>query len=299
VTAADLPVPIDWSAFWAQDRTAEDFVVAPLLARGRQHSMYAGHKDGKSLLAQEITAALGTGRAVLDRPAGVPVNVGYLDMEMGDDDLHERLTDLGYGPKCDLSHLHYWSLPSLPALDTEDGGDMVMALIAEHDLEVVVFDTFSRVVHGGENDADTVRAFYRHTGARLKAAGVTSLRLDHAGKDPDRGARGSSSKGDDVDVVWEFTKRTAGAIRLRATAKRVPWVPDEINLTLVTEPRVRHQLAQTTAPAGTAEAAALLDRLNVPDDATAAVATAALRAADCGRRKEVVLAALKLRRDRP
>ena len=162
----------------------------------------------------------------------------------------------------------------------------------------MVIDTTGRVVAGPENDADTYRAFYRHTGARLKAAGIAQVRLDHAGKDADRGQRGSSSKTEDVDLVWHLTAEGA-RLRLRATHKRLSWAPDELILTRVLEPRVHHGVVPRKWPAGTAECAALLDRLEVPIDATSRDALSALRTADEGRRREVVCAALRHRRDRP
>src|SRR5262249_27091669 len=90
---------IDWPKFWAQERTDADFLVEPVLARGRGHALVAPAKVGKTLLLQEIALALGTGRPILYRPASDPLTVVYLDMEMLEDDLYERATDLGYGPE--------------------------------------------------------------------------------------------------------------------------------------------------------------------------------------------------------
>jgi len=105
---------VGWPKFWKQERVDADFLIDPILARGRAHAFVAPAKVGKTLLFQEMALALATGRPVLYRPASDPLTVVYLDMEMTEDDLHERATDFGYGPDDDLSGLHYILLPSLP-----------------------------------------------------------------------------------------------------------------------------------------------------------------------------------------
>ena len=129
-----------------------------------------------------------------------PIVVIYLDYEMTEADVHDRLEDMGYGPETDLSRLRYDLLPSLPPLDLEDGSqalceiiDEVQASFPAHHL-VVIIDTIGRAVAGEENDADTFRNFYNHTGIELKRRGVTWARLDHSGKDPSQGQRGSSAR---------------------------------------------------------------------------------------------------------
>jgi hypothetical protein len=92
--------------------------------------------------------------------------------------------------------------------------------------ELVIIDTFSRAVEGAENDADTVRNFYRWTAINLKAEGRSLLRIDHAGKDLKKGARGTSAKNDDVDLVWQMV-RTGDNIKLTATKKRHTWIQDQ------------------------------------------------------------------------
>ena len=294
-----FPEPIDWPVFWALNDTSEDaaWLIEPILPVGRQVAAYSVPKAGKSLLFLECAAGLATGRAVLDRPAGLPVDVIYIDMEMTEDDLHERLTDLGYGPDDDLSLLHYYLLCNLPSLDTAAGGDAVMGLVARHRAVLLVLDTMARVVRGDENEADTYRHFYRHTGRRLKEAGVTLARLDHAGHDPSH-QRGSSAKADDVDVVLRLSV-DGDQVTLKATHSRVPWVPELVKLRRGGEP-FRHCIVPAdTWPHGTSECAGLLDQHEVSMDATVRTAQSALRAAGVPRRQDLVRSALKFRRTVP
>jgi RecA-family ATPase len=94
---------IDWSTFRDTERTRENWLVEPLLPRGRAIATYSPAKSGKSLLSLDIAARLASGQRALDQSGGPPVSVVYLDLEMTAGDLHERLSDMSYGPEVDLS----------------------------------------------------------------------------------------------------------------------------------------------------------------------------------------------------
>lgn len=301
VTAApgELVTYIDWAELFDTTTPTVDWLVEPLIPVGRQVAIFSPAKTGKSLLALEIAAGVATGTPVLDQDAQAPRDVIYIDLEMVKDDLRSRLEDLGYGPHSDLSRLHYCQLNALPPMDSAEGGNLIGALIATTGAELVVIDTMARAVAGDENEADTYRRFFRHTGRIIKASGAALLRLDHAGKDVMKGQRGSSGKDDDVDIVFRMIS-DGKRIVLRCTRKRVPYVSDEIELTRHEEPTLKHTTNNEnhTWPAGTNDTAADLDTLKVPLDATVGTALRALRAAGMGRRTLVVSEALKWRRTR-
>lgn len=289
--------PIDWPAFWATEHAAEDWLVEPIIPAGRQVAIWATHKTGKSLITLEMVAASATGRPCLGNPAREPIDVVYLDFEMTEDDLKERLEDLGYGSEVDMDRLHYYLLPSLPSLDTPAGAAMLLEIVDRHRARLLVIDTMSRVVTGEENSADTYRAFYRLTGLQLKARGVAVCRLDHGGKNADQGQRGSSAKGDDVDLVWQL-KATDGGLEFRRDASRVAWVPETVMLTRHSEEGdLRHTVSLAADwPAGTKALAELLDELKVPLSANRPAARQALAAAGKGAKNDVLSKALKYRR---
>lgn len=285
---------IDFTTAFNRDHNEAEWVYPDVLARGRGHAVYAPHKGKKSLLTLYIAKELATGPQ--------PVVVVYLDYEMSENDVIDRLEDMGHGPHSDLSRLHYALLPTLPPLDTAQGAKEFASLIdsvqgdwPDHHLAVVI-DTISRAIRGEENSADTFRDFYRHTGTVLKRRGVTWVRLDHAGKDPGQGQRGSSGKGDDVDVVWKLTN-TQNGVCLRRELSRMSWVPEKVTYRLTECPLAFTRLADDW-PAGTGEIANILDRLEVPLGAKARDAATALKDIGEGRRTELVLAALRWRRER-
>lgn len=290
--------PIDWAAFWKRERKVDDeWLIEPLVPRSRHVALWAVHKTGKSLIALEVAAAAATGSDCFGYKIPAAMDVIYLDMEMTEDDLEERLTDLGYGPATDLARLHYYLLPALPPLDTHAGGHAIVELAQRHSPELIVIDTMARVVEGEENDADTYRAFNRHTGRALKALGVAVLRLDHGGKDTSLGQRGSSAKGDDVDVVWQL-KNADNGLELVRTAARMSWVPANVALHRHTEPVLHHTPGIELWPTGTKEMADLLDTLNLPMTVGRPAARQALRDAGHTAKNDVLSKALKYRRQR-
>jgi len=214
---------------------------------------------------------------------------------MTEDDLYERLSDMGFVPESDLSHLHYYLLPALPALDTPEGGEAVLSIARRHDAGLIIIDTTSRVLTGKKNDADTLRAFYQWTGLPLKADGRTVWRLDHSGKDMGKGQRGTSAKNDDVDLVWELTAREGGGLRLRATYRRQSWVPEVVDLVKLEDP-LRHERAAESWPVGTVELAKLLDQLEIPLGHGNTLTRRVLKEHGKGARNEVIAAAIRYRK---
>jgi archaellum biogenesis ATPase FlaH len=213
---------INWQEFWTQSFPEEDWLIKPLIPRNQLVVIFAPGGTGKSLLALYIAAGLATGRNIF----GIehqPISVLYMDYEMQQAQLYERLTAMGYNKDTDLTRLHYASLPPIASLDTPEGAKEVCDLARACQAELVIIDTFSRAVEGAENDADTVRNFYRWTALKLKTEGRSLLRIDHAGKDLKKGARGTSAKNDDVDLVWQMT-RAGDEVRLVPTKKRHTWI---------------------------------------------------------------------------
>ena len=230
--------------------------------------------------------------------------VVYLDYEMGEDDLHERLADIGYGPDTDLSRLRYALLPSLAPLDQPGDGPATFSTLvdaeqaAHPDAHVVVLvDTLGRAVVGAENDNDTYRAFWTNTGMGLKQR-VTFARADHEGKDPARGQRGASGKGDDVDVIWRLMPGDTGGLILKREAARMSWVPETVGLVRLDDPfrSVVHSRQERTRREALMDE---LDRVGIPVEVSFRQARALAKEHGIACRSEVLNAAVKCRKDRP
>jgi len=260
-----LGMLIQWPTFWSQDHSVAEWVAEPLIAKHRAHAIFAPGGTGKSLLSLWLAAAVATGTPIFGH-ANPAATVLYLDYEMTADDLSERLVAMGYGPEHDLSRLRYALLPSLPSLDATEGGMAVQRLAQLVEADLVVIDTFGRAVQGDENDADTVRSFYRHTGFLLKQAGIASVRIDHAGKDLDKGQRGSSAKNDDVDIVWQMAKRGKDSFRMTTKKSRMGWVPQQIDLRMQDDPISYSLSSDLPADGRVVDCLNLLHQLDVDPD---------------------------------
>jgi hypothetical protein len=234
--------------------------------------LFAGAKTGKSWLTLNVVAALATGKPILGQTEQPKVHVLYLDYEMVEADLYERLEQFGYTEDDDLSHLHYALIPSLPPLNTAEGASAIMRLCELTKAEVVVIDTTGRAIEGEENSADSYREFARTTGLALKRAGIACVRTDHAGKDGGKkhGQRGSSAKNDDVDIVYRLDKTDDGLMLVR-THTRISWVPEKIDLIVEEFDDITTIRQRTRATKGwTAQEIALakhLDTLGIPKNA--------------------------------
>ena len=285
---------IQWRAFWEAEHVEEDWLVEPILPRAREIAMYCVAGIGKSEIALYVAAAAATGQKTLDRPEGAPLNTVYLDYEMTVNDLKSRLLTMGYGPESNLRHLFYYLLPSLPPLDTRQGGEAVLKLCEKHKAELLVIDTTSRVVTGDESSSDTYRDFHEHSGRKLKEQGVTIWRLDHAGKSIAAGQRGSSAKNDDVDIIW-FLQRTKRGIHLIGEKRRQSWVPEEINLTRQLDP-LKYVFEKDHVAQGTLILIDSMNKLKLPLDLTVREARVALRKAKISARQEYLTDALRIRK---
>ena len=267
-----LDMLVDWKTFWTQEHVIEDWIAKPLIARARQTALFAGAKTGKSWLTLNVVAALATGKPILGHPPVAKVHVLYLDYEMVEADLYERLEQFGYTEEDDLSHLHYALIPSIPPLNTAEGASAIMRLCELTKAEVVVIDTTGRAIEGEENSADSYREFARTTGLALKRAGIACVRTDHAGKDGGKkhGQRGSSAKNDDVDIVYRLDKTDDGLMLVR-THTRISWVPEKIDLIVEEFDDITTIRQRTRATKGwTAQEIALakhLDTLGIPKNA--------------------------------
>lgn len=198
---------LDWHQAFATDYTAIDWLSGRFMERGQQIALVGGGKVGKTLFIHNWIWCAITGRSFLGDVAREPLHVMYFDRENSIRDIVSRMVSLGAKPE-HLDRFDYRCFPGFTgALDASSAAAAEMVgLVDASKPDIVVFDTVSRFIVGKENDADTWLSFYRQVHAPLKARGIAGVRLDHTGKDEERGARGNSAKSQDVDHVWQMTK---------------------------------------------------------------------------------------------
>jgi hypothetical protein len=299
---------VDWATFWTDDVGEHEWLIEGFWPAGRAVLLHAPAKTGKSLFALYCAVELALG-VRLDSgeqfrpPGGELFPVMYVDYEMTDADLRERLMEFGIGPQHDLSNLYYTLLTSeFGSLDTPGGASLFLAEVDRIKPKVVILDTFGRAVDGDENDADTVRHFFAHAGRPLRQRGISYLRVDHTGKDSSKGARGSSAKNDDVDLIWSM-QQTSEGFQVKSKS-RVSWVPPVANWSRhVTAERIFYsrsvEMAELVADEQTTAKVYELERLGI--DWTwgrDAVVKELVRLGHKPGRLTVLSAAIKYRRER-
>ncbi|MFE7754284.1 AAA family ATPase [Streptomyces sp. NPDC057429] len=220
---------LNWDDFFATDFGEIQLLPGKLMGPGQQISLLGDGKAGKSLFCQEWMWRMATGQSFLDDTPQAPVRILYLDAENGQEQVQERFLSFGAGPRT-MGDLRYASFPPVRPLDTAGGGADLIALVGATGAELVVIDTVSRFISGPENDADTWLNLYRHTLLPLKRDRISSVRLDHFGKEKERGGRGSSAKTQDVDHVWELSAQGGGSLSLKRTHTRTGIGPDEFSI---------------------------------------------------------------------
>lgn len=201
----DRFAPIDWDELFAEDFTKANHLPGQLLEAGQQIAIIGDGKSGKSLIMADWCVNAIQGKPFLTENTCEPLVILYLDAENSRRDLGMRMVSLGANPAMLNGMLIYLSFPPFKPLDSDDGAKQVMKLVQKYRPNVVILDTVSRFIQGKENDSDTWLALYRLLHKRLKAANVAGIRLDHFGKDAEKGGRGSSAKSQDIDHVWELT----------------------------------------------------------------------------------------------
>jgi hypothetical protein len=186
------------------DHEPERWFIPGFICEGRGHALLSVSGVGKSLLMRELAAKLALGESIWGYPAQAPIRVLYLDYENDPiQDIGATLKEMQLNLPAKLDgQLTFLSYPEFGTFDTDEGASDIERALDIFKPDLVIIDTLSRVVAGEENSNDTWLNFYRSVGMVFKRRGVTYVRIDHLGKNAERGARGGSAKTGDIDLIW-------------------------------------------------------------------------------------------------
>lgn len=182
-------------------------VLAPILPERGLAMLFAGRGIGKTHVALGMAFAVSTGSGFLRWRADKPRNVLYVDGEMPQQALQERLlanmSGGGRRPKEGAFRLL--------CMDRQPLGMSINLAEAKHqkmidshldEVDFLVLDNLSTLVNGGiENDAESWISMQAWL-LQLRRRGVTVLIVHHAGRGGN--ARGTSKREDVLDTVIQL-----------------------------------------------------------------------------------------------
>lgn len=209
---------LDWAASFVKDFTEVDWLPGQFVERGQQVSLVADGKVGKSLFILEWCMALALEWRFLGHTTGKAYRVLYFDRENSERDIITRARSLGLKAEHLAALAERFDYRQFPQFDgtldnpAADAAKEFLAIVDATKPDVVIIDTASRFIGGKEDSSDTWLQLYQLIHEPLKARGIACIRLDHFGKDEGRGSRGSSAKSQDVDHVWEMTRKNTAEV---------------------------------------------------------------------------------------
>ncbi|MFF1292888.1 MULTISPECIES: AAA family ATPase [unclassified Streptomyces] len=219
--ADDGPVKfrrLDWAASFVKDFSEVDWLPGRFVERGQQVSLVADGKVGKSLFILNWCMALALEWRFLGHTTGEAYRVLYFDRENSERDIITRARSLGLKAEHLAALGQRFDYRQFPQFDgtldnpAAEAARQFLAIVDETKPDVVIIDTASRFIGGKEDSSDTWLQLYQLIHEPLKARGIACIRLDHFGKDEGRGSRGSSAKSQDVDHVWEMTRKSTAEV---------------------------------------------------------------------------------------
>lgn len=198
--------PDDWLTEW-RGGTAEQYLLDPLLPKGKDTIVYGPGGSMKSTLANACAIAVATGYPLLGwTPRVGPVAV--LDWETDRDEWRQRTTELCRGMNLPFpgQMIRYRKATTTLARMVES----VAAWVAELDAALLIVDSVmhaSGSTHEGGDAAETAINLF----ASLRQIGTTTLLIDHVrGEDAEDGKESSRPYG---SVVKENSARSTWELR--------------------------------------------------------------------------------------
>ena len=189
---------------YTKEGTEFEPLIDGLIYKGQRVLLSGSAGVGKSLLALDLAIKV-------VRSSG---RVLYIDYEQTKKSIAKRFKGLGLTAAEMNQRLFYYSRSAdddLPLFDGKKVNTETLAkIIKAIRPDLIVIDTFSQAFTGlDSNSADQINAFFKVIkDLQKESPNATWLALDHIGKDPDRGTRGSSAKIDNYDLA--FTLSGAG-----------------------------------------------------------------------------------------
>lgn len=201
------------------DLPPTEYLLYPFI-KDRGLSMLCAQRGiGKTYLALTMALAVSSAKDFLIfKTTGEPVRVLYIDGEMSAYDMQNRIKALAQGlgivideNSCPLflftpDRQDPQKISMMPDLTKLPDQNNIKSALVRNQIKFVILDNLSMLCNGiKENDAESFAPVQRFL-LDLRRSGFSVLIIDHAGKNGDNGARGTSKKQDALDCIITLKK---------------------------------------------------------------------------------------------
>ena len=210
--------------------SAKDFVAMPIppqeyivdnwLPVGGLISVFAARGVGKTWFALELALSVAKGKDFFDWPITKPRRVLYVDGEMSQSMLQERIRNLSNGEVPENLFILPVSLlrrdkKSLNVHQTKTQQEINEILDAFKEQgkqpDLIILDNLSALGRGIDDNNNSDQENYLDWLLELRSLGYSVLTIDHEGKSSDKGGRGASRKEDFLDTVIRLKAKNEDA----------------------------------------------------------------------------------------
>jgi len=291
---------LNWQAFCELAAQADDaqWLVENLITRGGMHFITAPPGGGKSWIAVDLVRACNEGSMWMGCLPVTKCNILYINEEMGVGRFFQRFFKLSPGA-CENVHIMQKQMVKLD--NAEHMADIVQ-YVKDHDISIVILDTFVRV-HGYDENSNTdmAKLYDRMKGINESGAAIIALHHHkkgiHAGPVAHEAMRGAGEIAAQADLVATVENKD-GIYTMKTTKQRHIGEEDfvEVSYTIVTDEDGGMRLQHCVGGAEATKEQMLTDRVLTALDQNDKMSGNAL-AAVIGNNKQVALAFLESMKD--
>ena len=213
---------LNWQAFCDLAAQADDaqWLVENFITRGGMHFITAPPGGGKSWIAVDLVRACNDGSNWMGCLPVTKCNILYINEEMGIGRFFQRFFKLSPGA-CENVHIMQKQMVKLD--NAEHMADIVQ-YVKDHDIAIVILDTFVRV-HGYDENSNTdmAKLYDRMKGINESGAAIVALHHHkkgiHAGPVAHEAMRGAGEIAAQADLVATVENKD-GIYTMKTTKQR-------------------------------------------------------------------------------
>jgi len=232
-----LPTPLPLTSFktiMQEELPAVNWIVEHILAKGDRMVLFGEFGSMKSWLLLDLGLSIASGTLWLNHfPIRQQLPVLYIDEEMNLTTLWRRIKQLGSGREYQNQCLPFQALSHVGLTFGPTGAQNLLDALKQSDFhpDVIIVETFRRVIVGSENEARDVTAFWKGVEPILHA-GKTLIISHHMrkpsqqGRDDNRNrASGSTDILAGTDTGFAIQRKGPNLILLECVKSRVAREP--------------------------------------------------------------------------